>query len=167
MTQAVTEGEDGSPATAVPDAHYHFTGWDDGVSSATRTDTDVQADLNVTAQFAIDTYTVTFEDWDGSALATQTVDHGGAATAPAEPTRTGYASTGWDMDFTNVTGDLTVTAQYDINQYTVNFEDWDGSTLDTQTVDGAAEATAPATRPPPGSSSPAWKGTSTKSTVIT
>src|SRR5690625_6046615 len=53
MTQAVTEGEDGSPATAVPDAHYHFTGWDDGVSSATRTDTDVQADLNVTAQFAL------------------------------------------------------------------------------------------------------------------
>src|SRR5690625_4217678 len=144
MTQDVTEGEDGSPATAVPDAHYHFTGWDDGVSSATRTDTDVQADLNVTAQFAIDTYTVTFEDWDGSALRPYTLDHGASATAPAHPSPTGYSFTGWDVDFTNVTGDLTVTAQYDINQYTVNFEDWDGSTLDTQTVDHGNDANAPA-----------------------
>src|SRR5690606_19829667 len=35
-------------------------------------------------------YTVTFEDWNGDVLKSQTVDHGDAATAPPNPSRTGY-----------------------------------------------------------------------------
>ncbi len=119
VSQTVTEGSDGTPVTAVPDAHYHFTAWDDGVSTATRTDTNVQADLNVTALFTIDTYTVTFVDWDGTTLDTQTVNYGSAAAAPPDPTRTGYTFTGWDVPFNNITSDLTVTALYSISQYTV------------------------------------------------
>ena len=44
-------------------------------------------------------------------LKTQTVNYGGAATAPANPTREGYTFTGWDVDFSNVQSDLVVTAQ--------------------------------------------------------
>ena len=65
------------------------------------------------------TYTVTFKDWDGTVLSTQTVEQGASATAPANPTRTGYTFTGWDVAFTNVQSDLVVTAQYQINSYTL------------------------------------------------
>ena len=63
----------------------------------------------------IDSHTVTFVDWDGTILKTETVEHGHAATAPSDPTREGYTFTGWDVDFSNVTSDLTVTAQYEEN----------------------------------------------------
>ncbi len=69
---------------------------------------------NVTlyAKWTIKQYTVTFKDYDGTALKTQTVDHGGDATAPADPSRRGYTFRGWDTDYTNVESDLTVTATY-------------------------------------------------------
>ena len=89
-------------------------------------------------------YTVTFKDWDGTTLKTEEVLEGAAATAPTDPTRDGYTFTGWDVDFSNVTADLVVTAQYQINTYTVIFKDWDGTTLKTETVNYGGAATAPA-----------------------
>ena len=89
-------------------------------------------------------YSVTFTDWDGTVLSTQQVLHGSAATAPANPTREGYTFNGWSTDFSNVTSDLTVIAQYSINTYTVTFKDWDGTTLKVQTVNHGSAATAPA-----------------------
>ena len=90
-------------------------------------------------------YTVTFEDWDGTVLKTEEVEHGSGATAPVdEPEREGYTFTGWAPAFDNVTGDLTVTAQYEVFKYTVTFEDWDGTVLKTQEVEYGESATAPA-----------------------
>jgi hypothetical protein len=51
-------------------------------------------------------------DHDGTVLKTEKVESGKSATAPAAPTRDGYEFIGWDKDFSNITGDLTVTAQY-------------------------------------------------------
>ena len=116
---------------------YTFTGWDKAFNNVT-------ADLVVTAQYSINTYTVTFKDWNGTVLKTQQVQYGGAATAPANPTRTGYTFTGWDKAFTNVTANLVVTAQYSINTYTVTFKDWNGTVLKTQQVQYGGAATAPA-----------------------
>ena len=89
-------------------------------------------------------HTVTFKDWNGTVLKTQSVYHTGAATAPANPTRAGYTFTGWDKAFTNVTADLVVTAQYSANTYTVTFKDWNGTVLKTQQVQYGGAATAPA-----------------------
>ena len=89
-------------------------------------------------------HTVTFKDWDGTVLKTQEVQHGGDAEAPADPTRVGYTFTGWDKAFTNITADLVVTAQYEINTYTVTFKDWNGTVLKTQEVQYGGDAEAPA-----------------------
>ncbi|MBQ7646717.1 MAG: InlB B-repeat-containing protein [Clostridia bacterium] len=67
------------------------------------------------------THTVTFKNWDGTVLKTQAVEYGGSATAPGNPARTGYTFTGWDKSFTNVKSDLTVTALFNINTYTVSY----------------------------------------------
>lgn len=50
-SQTVGEGEDGTEVIAVPDSGYIFVNWSDGVTSASRTDTNVMADINVTANF--------------------------------------------------------------------------------------------------------------------
>lgn len=111
--------------------------------SATTSGTNVQLYRKV----AIQNYTVTFKDHDGTVLSQQVVQSGSAATAPADPEREGYHFTGWDKAFNNVTGDLVVTATYAINTYTVTFKDYDDSTLETQTVEHGGYATAPAENP--------------------
>jgi len=81
------------------------------------------------------TYTVTFVDYDGTTvLKAETVNEGGTATAPANPSRVGYTFTGWDKTFANVTGNLTVTAQYTIKTYTVTFSVNGGSAVTQQTI---------------------------------
>lgn len=92
---------------------------------------------------AVTYYTVTFVDYDGTVLKTETVAGGNSATAPSNPSRTGYQFTGWDKSFTNINSDLTVTAQYSILTFTVTFKDWDGSTIKTQTVNYGGDALAP------------------------
>jgi|GEM_PF-6240462 len=104
--QTVTEGESAvAPANPTWEGH-NFTGWDKDFSN-------VQSDLTITAVYDVTLYTVTFVDWNGTVLAVDKVEPGKDATAPANPTRPGYAFTGWDIDFTNVQSNLTVTAQYE------------------------------------------------------
>lgn len=67
---------------------------------------------NVTYTEPLVTYTVTFKDWDGTVLKTQSVTSGSSATAPTSPSREGYKFTGWSVDFSNVTSNITTTAQY-------------------------------------------------------
>lgn len=57
-SQTVSHHGSGTLVTAVPEKGYHFAGWSDGVSEAARTDASVSRDISVTAEFAIDTYTV-------------------------------------------------------------------------------------------------------------
>ena len=60
-------------------------------------------------------YTVTFVDYDGTILSSDKVHYGTAATAPEDPSRDGYNFSGWDKDYSNVTDDMTITAQYTIS----------------------------------------------------
>ena len=84
--------------TAVPGAGYHFVDWSDGVLTAARTDTNVTADINVTATFAINTYTLTYTAGaNGTITGTspQTVNHGGNGTeVTAVPNAATTSSTG-------------------------------------------------------------------------
>ncbi|MCW3490309.1 leucine-rich repeat protein [Dethiobacter alkaliphilus] len=86
---------------------------------------------------------VIFKDYDGSTLKEELVIYGNDATAPSEPTREGYTFTGWDLDYTNITEDLEVTALYSLNSYQATFRDYDGSLLNEETVSHGNDATAP------------------------
>ena len=130
----------GGSATAPADpirTGYTFNGWDVAFNN-------IISDLNITAQYTINTYTVLFKDWNGEVLKNEDVNYGGNATAPANPTRTGYTFSGWDVSFNNIVSDLNVTAQYTINTYTVNFKDWNGEVLNTENVNYGGSAPAPA-----------------------
>ena len=90
-----------------------------------------------------DIYRVTFVDWAGTELYAEYVDGGNAATAPADPTRTGYSFIGWDKAIDNVTEYMTVTAQYKINRFEVQFLNWNDTILKIDSVDWHGTAVAP------------------------
>ncbi|XUX01138.1 MAG: InlB B-repeat-containing protein [Dehalogenimonas sp.] len=121
--QTVNQGADGSAVTATPNAGYHFVSWSDGILTATRTDTNVTSNITVTANFAIDTHTVTFVLGTHGTLTSgdlvQTIAHGAAAVAPTFTTEAGWIFIGWDTAFDNVTSDLTITAKYSQDTYTL------------------------------------------------
>ena len=92
-------------------------------------------------------HSVTFVDCDGTVLSAQSVAHGSAAIEPTAPEREGYAFIGWDKDFSNVTEDMTVTAQYSANSYsityTINGEEYTAQTYEFGAVVSAPEYTVP------------------------
>ena len=66
-------------------------------------------------------YVVEFVDYNGDVLKRVEVEPGKGVEAPVAPEREGYTFTGWDKAFDVVNEDMTVTAQYAINRYTVSF----------------------------------------------
>lgn len=57
-------------------------------------------------------YNVIFQNLDGTIIKSEKVEHGTSASAPQNPEREGYIFAGWNEDFSNVTKDLVVTAEY-------------------------------------------------------
>ena len=81
------------------------------------------------------TFTVTFVDWDDTPIGdAQIIKKGGAAQAPANPTREGYTFVGWDTEFTNVDSDLTVKATYNKKDAGSKYEAENAQGNGTQTV---------------------------------
>ncbi|MGN0005155.1 MAG: InlB B-repeat-containing protein, partial [Candidatus Gastranaerophilaceae bacterium] len=87
--------------------------------------------------------TVTFKDYDGTVLNTQSVKYNASAVSPEKPLRDGYTFDGWDKSYSNIKSDTTVTATYKINTYTIKFVDKDGKVLSTQKVDYLNDAVEP------------------------
>lgn len=106
--------------------------------------TNITADQAVFATYsiAVRTYAVTFRDYDGTVLSQTEVAYGDSATAPGDPEREGYRFDGWDQSYSNITRELTVKAKY-VQQFTVEFLDYDRSVIDIQLVDYQGSATAP------------------------
>ena len=120
---------------------YTFIGWDREIP-----ETMPAENMTVTAQWEINRYTITFDAAGGSEIAPVTQDYGTAITAPADPTREGYTFIGWDRDIpvTMPAENMTVTAQWEINRYTITFDAAGGSEIAPITQDYGTAIVSPA-----------------------
>ena len=109
-------------------------------------DTVPAENITITAQWKINQYTITFDTAGGSEVAPITQDYNTQITAPANPTREGYAFNGWDKEIpqTMPAENITITAQWKINQYTITFDTAGGSEVAPITQDYNTQITAPA-----------------------
>ena len=119
---------------------YTFKGWDKEIP-----ETMPAENITVKAQWEINQYTITFDTNGGSEIAPITQDYGTKITAPDNPTRKGYTFKGWDREIpkTMPAENITVKAQWEINQYTITFDTNGGSEIAPITQDYGTEITAP------------------------
>ena len=115
----------------------------------------VTSDITLTAEWQENPavqYTVTFNSNGGSSVASQTVNAGGTATKPTNPTRSGHTFKRWllngsEYNFSSaVNSNITLTAEWQENpavQYTVTFNSNGGSSVASQTVNAGGTATKP------------------------
>ena len=134
----------GTPITAPADPireGYTFIGWDRDIPKTMPAE-----NITVTAQWEINQYTITFDTNGGSEIAPITQDYGTEITAPDNPTRKGYTFKGWDKEIpeTMPAENITVTAQWEINRYTITFDTNGGSEIAPITQDYGTKITAPA-----------------------
>ena len=135
---------------------FWYLGEDEQNATAYDFDTPVTGDITLTAKWNINKYTVTFNSYGGTPVPpAQEVEYGLTATKPDDPTLKGYTfafwylgddeqnATAYDFD-TPVTGDITLTAKWNINKYTVTFNSYGGTPVPpAQEVEYGLTATKP------------------------
>ncbi len=125
VNQTVNQGTDGSIVTAVANVGYHFLEWSDGVTSASRQETNVQSNITLIARFTQDvstTYTLTYTAGTGGTLtgnAIQTVNASTDGTVVTAVAETGYRFLSWSDGSLSATrqdraiqSDITVRANF-------------------------------------------------------
>ena len=120
---------------------YTFIGWDKAIPATMPAE-----NVTITAKWKVNSYTITFDTAGGSAVAPITQNYGTAITAPTNPTREGYTFIGWDkaIPTTMPAENVTVTAKWKVNQYTITFDTAGGSEIAPITQDYGTQITAPA-----------------------
>ena len=142
-----TYGVGATLPTDVTRTGYTFKGWYDNEnltgSPVTAISGTEMGNKEYWAKWEINQYTITFDTAGGSVVTPITQNYGTAITAPADPTKTGYTFTGWDraIPATMPAENLTITAQWTVNQYTIAY-DLAGGTAegnpDTYTIETGA-----------------------------
>ena len=136
---------------------FWYLGEDEQNATAYDFNTPVTENITLTAKWNINKYTVTFDSYGGTPVPPkQEVEYGLTATKPADPTLKGYTfafwylgedeqnATAYDFD-TPVTENITLTAKWNINKYTVAFNTDGGTPVPpAQEVEYGLTATEPA-----------------------
>ena len=124
---------------------YTFIGWYNG-ESEWDFETPVTTGLILTAKWQVNQYTITFKPENGGQDIVIKQDYGTAITPPAAPTRTGYTFAGWDRESptTMPAENITLTARWTVNQYTITFKPENGGQDIVIKQDYGTAITAPA-----------------------
>ena len=145
-----TYGVGATLPTDVTRTGYTFKGWYDSKnltgSPVTAIGDTETGNKEYWAKWEINQYTITFDTAGGSTVASITQDYGTAIAAPANPTREGYTFFGWDKEIpsTMPAENVTVTAKWVVNQYTITFDTAGGSAVASITQNYGTAITAPA-----------------------
>lgn len=133
------EGEFTAPQTSK--FGYTFAGWEPALPE----DMKMPAkDMTYTAKFNVNTYNVTYKDYNGKVLDSVTVAYESKMPDVGIPQRTGYTFAGWNPDVpaTMPAKDMTYVARYTVNKYNVTFVTNSDST--TSTLEYGTAINAPA-----------------------
>jgi uncharacterized repeat protein (TIGR02543 family) len=94
--------------------------------------------------------TVTYDSAGGSEVSSEVVTLNGLATEPTDPTREGYSflrwtlsGVEWDFAVDTVTENITLIAEWTINEYTISFDSNGGSSVTAITQDYGTVVTEP------------------------
>lgn len=154
--QTVTNGSLVTQPAPPTRTGYAFDGWYTASSGGTAWDfgsNTVSGDTTLYAQWTAVPQTLTFDSRGGSVVASQTLAYNTVATAPTDPTRSGYTFNGWysassggvlwNFAVDALTSDVTLYAQWTAVDYTLSFAPQGGSAVADQTVAYGALATEP------------------------
>ncbi|MFO7922353.1 MAG: InlB B-repeat-containing protein, partial [Bacteroidales bacterium] len=132
VDQTVDHGSNGEPVEAVANQGYHFDEWSDGSTDNPRTDTNVTADITVSASFEKSTYTLTYNAGVNGSITgetSQSLDYGDNGDPVEAVPDEGYHFVDWSDGSTQnprldkgVTGDINVTANFSVNTYTLRYQ---------------------------------------------
>ncbi len=139
LSQTVSYGASGAMVTAAPSVGYSFVGWSDSVTSASRVDSNAVSNLNVTANFKVNSFELNYSAGVGGSIdgiASQAVNYGESGSLVTAVANKGYVFSGWS-DSTevtsrtdrNVVSNLLFTAQFSIITYSVSVKVGAGGTV--------------------------------------
>ena len=120
------------PEPAIPAAPtgYHFAGWNPAYDT---TSTVPQWGIHYQIVWKPNDYSFSFDSNGGTAVDTLTQTYDNAFVPPADPSRTGYTFLGWQPALPDSVpaADMTFTAQWQVNTYTLAFDANGGTPVDT------------------------------------
>lgn len=143
LDQVVAEGASGTPVEAVPNLGFQFVNWSDASTANPRTDTNVLADLSVTANFAVATFNLEYTAGTGGSItgtASQTVNYEANGESVTATPLDHYSFVQWSDLVTeatrqelSVTSDLSVEAEFTIDQVSVTYTAGDNGSITGET----------------------------------
>ena len=156
-----------TPPTSPTKPGYSFLGWfeDMGISLAYTFDTMPAEDITLYAGWTINQYDIIYVTYDGDEDFVVTADYMAQITPPTDPVKTGYTFDGWysDAELTSLYSfdtmpldGITLYPKWVINQYTISFEENDGSDVADITQDYQSLVTPPTSPTKPGYSFLGW-----------
>ena len=137
--------QDYNSAITVPTAPtktgYTFAGWVPAIPETVPAE-----NMSFKVQWTINQYTLTFNADNGTEDVKITQNYGTKFESPATPTKTGYTFAGWDMDIpeTIPAENMSFTAKWIANQYTLTFDSNGGSDVAAITQDYGTKIDTPA-----------------------
>jgi len=111
---------------------YRFDGWYDSKELSNLFDESLVSDVTLYARW-VKTYTISFENLDGTLLQSYQVDEGTMPVFDEIPTYDSYTFDGWHTEIVEATEDATYRATY-IQTVDITFETNGGTLIDTITV---------------------------------